>query len=254
MSNFIEDRAIVNRGVNKTYTFRVQPQEVDFQYNITLSALTNILLTTAGFNADENSFGIRDLNQLNCTWVLLRLSVEMKEFPKQYENINVETWVENVGRATTTRNFRIINSRHEEIGMATSNWAMINVETRRAQDLSLLVGIDGKGTGEKIPMEKGEKLQSVVGSPVDTFSVKYGHIDINGHVNTMRYVEWISNEIALEVYKVKKIKRFDINFINEIYYGEEIRIFAENFHDDIFHFEIKKNDLSACKAKILFED
>ena len=125
----------------KTYSFLVQPQDVDFQCQVTMASLTNILLTTAGFNADDNGFGIRNLNENDCSWVLLRLAVEMQSFPKQYESIEVETWVEEVGRATTTRNFCIRNGNNYVIGNACSTWAMINIITRRAQDLSTLVGI-----------------------------------------------------------------------------------------------------------------
>ena len=239
--------------VNKRfYTFRVQPQDVDFQYNITLASLTNILLTTAGLNADENEFGIRNLNEINCTWVLLRLSVEMNTFPKQYEEINIETWVESVGRASTVRNFKIRNHRNEIIGVATSIWAMINIKSRRAQDLNLLNGIAEKATGEKLNMHSPEKLLSIENGQVDSFKVKYSHIDINGHVNSMRYVEWISDAVDLEIYKNMKIKRFDINFLNEIYYGEEIRIFAIHTNGFDFNFEIKTESKSSCRARILF--
>ncbi len=252
--NLVENQIdLVPSEVNKRYySLKIQPQEVDFQYNITLASLTNILLTTAGLNADENEFGIRKLNEINCTWVLLRLSVEMNTFPQQYEKITVETWVENVGRASTVRNFKIRNDQHEIIGVATSIWAMINIESRRAQDLSLLNGITEKATGEKLNMLSPEKLLSIDNIPVDSFKVKYSHIDINGHVNSMRYVEWISDAVDLEIYKNLKIKRFDINFLNEIYYGEEIRIFATITNEFNFNFEIKTESKSSCRARIIF--
>lgn len=84
------------RQMKKAYSFDVRPQDVDFQYRITPAALIDMLLTTAGMNADENGFGIRDLNNDDCSWVLLRMAVEIKKFPIQYEKIEVETWVEEV--------------------------------------------------------------------------------------------------------------------------------------------------------------
>lgn len=237
--------------MKKSYSFQIQPQDVDFQYHVTLAALTNILLTTAGFNADENGFGIRDLNKKDCSWVLLRLAVEMKSYPNQYETIHVETWVEEVGRASTTRNFRILNDKNEIIGLAVSNWAMINMQTRRAQDLILLDGIHYFATGESVEMQKPIKLTSVESGLVETFKVKYSHIDINGHTNSMRYVEWISNCFDLETYQKKKIIRFEINFLNEIVFGEEVSIFANEIENDDFRFEIRKNDATACKARIV---
>ncbi len=237
--------------MKKSYSFQIQPQDVDFQYQVTLAALTNILLTAAGFNADENGFGIRDLNKNDCSWVLLRLAVEMKSYPDQYETIHVETWVEEVGRASTTRNFRILNDKNEIIGLAVSNWAMIDINIRRAQDLIALDGIHKFATGEKVEMEKPVKLSTLDGEPVDVFKVKYSHIDINGHTNSMRYVEWISNCFDLETYQKKKIIRFEINFLNEIVFGEEVSIFANEIENDDFRFEIRKNSATACKARIV---
>jgi len=236
----------------KTYSFLVQPQDVDFQCQVTMASLTNILLTTAGFNADDNGFGIRNLNENDCSWVLLRLAVEMQSFPKQYESIEVETWVEEVGRATTTRNFCIRNGNNDVIGNACSTWAMINIITRRAQDLISLDGIHEFANGKTVAIEKPIKLSGVEANPVDVFKVKYSHIDINGHVNSMRYVEWICNCFSIETYKSKQIKRFEINYVNEIRFGEEVSLSMVEIEKDDFRFEILKEGKTACKARIVF--
>lgn len=240
--------------MKKTYEFKIQPQEVDFQFRATLATLTNILLTTAGFNADENGFGIRNLNQNDCSWVLLKLALEMDEFPLEYETIHVETWVEEVNRATTARNFLIKKANGQVIGKAYSNWAMIDVNTRRAQDLSGLDGIQQYATGEKIDIDKPVKLKAVAGEPVDVFKVKYSHIDINGHTNSMRYVEWISDCFPLETYKTKNVKRFEINFVSEILFGETVSIYLQELEKNDFRFELQKADKTACRARLVFSD
>ena len=76
----------------KSYSFQIQPQYVDFQFRVTMAALGDILLTTAGFNADDNGFGLRRLHEMQCAWVLSRMSIEMTRFPEQYETIRVETF------------------------------------------------------------------------------------------------------------------------------------------------------------------
>ena len=129
-------------------TFEIPPQFVDFQRRIKLSSLTDLILTASGYNADENGFGLRHLKKLNATWVLSRLALEMDYFPKQYEKITVETWVQEVHTANTIRNYRIYNEKGEVIGNSTSVWVMINVETRRPMDLRLLEGISVFATNE----------------------------------------------------------------------------------------------------------
>jgi len=238
----------------KSYSFLIQPKDVDFQYRITPASLTNILLAASGKNADDNGFGLRDLNSTDHSWVLLSLAVEMDVFPLQYETIHVETWVEEVRRASTIRNFQISNEKNEPIGKACSIWAMIDLNTRRAKDLLALDGIHAHATGEAVSIEKPIRLGTVDGQCYESFKAKYSHIDINNHVSTIHYVEWICNYFTIMQFQQKNIARFEINFINEIVFGDEVCIFATEFEKDDFRFEIRKNDTVACRARIKFNE
>lgn len=240
------------RGLKGSYSFQIQPQDVDFQFRITMAALTNILLTTAGYNADDNGFGIRRLNAIGCSWVLLRLSAEMDHFPEQYQQITVETWIEEVGHASTTRNFCIRNEKDEIIGNACSNWAMIDMQTRRAKDLQTLEGIHEFASGIKGLIEKPIKLGPVQGEEYDGFKVKYSDIDINGHVNSVRYIQWIGDCFSLDCYRRCQIKRFEINYMNELLYDDFVKIVRQELEPDDFRFEITKDDKTTCRARVVF--
>jgi len=236
----------------KTYRFEISPQSVDFNYQVSLSSLTDLLLTAAGNNAEENGFGMRKLNDQGLSWVLLRFALEMETFPVQYETIHVDTWIESVGRASSTRHFCIRNNALQIIGYATSTWAMINHHTRRAQDLFSLGNILGYASDETIPMEKPMKLNPSQGTIADVFQAKYSHIDFNHHVNTMRYVEWISNCFTLEHYKTHRVKRFDINFMNEILFGDEVKVYMAVEEAETYLFEMSCNDKMSCRARLVF--
>lgn len=238
----------------RSYPYKIQPQAVDFQFRITTAALTDILLTTAGYNADDNGFGLRNLNAKDSSWVLLRLALEMDHFPEQYETIHVETWIEEVGRASTTRNFCIRNEKHEIIGNACSIWAMIDMQTRRAQDLQSLEGIHEFASGDLGLIEKPVRLGSIAedGIDYDGFKVKYSDIDINGHVNTVRYIEWISDCFSLETYRKKQIKRFEINFMSELLFDDFVDIIGSEIEPNDFRFEISKDEKIACRARVVF--
>ena len=51
--------------------------------------------------------------------------------PRAYEKFSIQTWVENVYRLFTDRNFAILNQEGKPIGYARSIWAMISMETRK---------------------------------------------------------------------------------------------------------------------------
>jgi len=234
------------------YPFQVQPQFVDFQFRATMAALGDILLTTAQFNADDNGFGLRNLNEVQCSWVLSRIAIEMKRFPEQYEHIQVETWIEEVGRVSTTRNFCIRDEKNEIIGSACSSWVMLDMKTRRAKDLMNLDGIHEFASGEACLIEKPIKLGAVTGDVLDTFNIKYSHIDINGHTNSVRYIEWISDCFSLDKYREKQVKRFEINYVNELLFGDKVAIYGQEVEADDFRFEIRKEDKVACRARVVF--
>lgn len=196
---------------------------------------------------------MRKLNEQGLSWVLLRLAIEIEKRPFQYETIEIETWIESVNRVSTSRNFIIRYAEDKIIGYATSTWAMIDNMSRKAQDLSQLDNIHMFESHQTVPIEKPLRLDSCNGILLDRFKTKYSHIDINRHVNTMRYIEWISNYFSLEHYETKKLKRVDINFMSEILFGDEVTIY---FHDDntnTYLFEIFHNDKTSCRAKLVFE-
>ena len=92
-----------------TYNFVAEPFHVDFTGRLTLGVLGNHLLNCAGFHATERGFGMAELNEENYTWVLSRLAIDMDEMPLQYESFSIQTWVENVYRLFTDRNFAILD-------------------------------------------------------------------------------------------------------------------------------------------------
>ena len=121
-----------------SYPFRVEPFHVDFNGRMFLGILGNHLLNAAGHHSQQRGWGIGALNETRHTWVLSRLSIEMEDMPRQYEQGTIQTWVESVIRLFTNRNFAILREDGTAYGYARSIWAMIDMETRRPCDLLTL--------------------------------------------------------------------------------------------------------------------
>ena len=239
-----------------TYQFVAEPFHVDFNGRLTMGVLGNHLLNCAGFHANDRGFGIATLNEDNYTWVLSRLAIELDEMPYQYENFSVQTWVENVYRLFTDRNFAIIDKDGKKIGYARSVWAMINLNTRKPADLLTLHG----GSIETMSVMSLVRLKSLHASkltsdqPIATLTAKYSDIDINGHVNSIRYIEHILDLFPIELYKTKRIRRFEMAYVAESYFGDELSFFCDEVNANEFHVEVKKNGNEVvCRSKVIFE-
>ena len=240
-----------------TYQFVAEPFHVDFNGRLTMGVLGNHLLNCAGFHANDRGFGIATLNEDNYTWVLSRLAIELDEMPYQYENFSVQTWVENVYRLFTDRNFAIIDKDGKKIGYARSVWAMINLNTRKPADLLTLHGgstVDYV-CDEPCPIEKPSRIKVTSDQPIATLTAKYSDIDINGHVNSIRYIEHILDLFPIELYKTKRIRRFEMAYVAESYYDDELTLYKDELGDGAFDIEVKKNGSEVvCRSKVIFTE
>lgn len=238
-----------------TYSFVAEPFHVDFTGRLTLGVLGNHLLNCAGFHATDRGFGIATLNEDNYTWVLSRLAIELEEMPYQYEKFSVQTWVENVYRLFTDRNFALLDKDGKKIGYARSVWAMINLNTRKPADLLALHGgsIVDYVCDEPCPIEKPSRIKVTSAEPVATLTAKYSDIDINGHVNSIRYIEHILDLFPIEMYRTKRIRRFEMAYVTESYYGDELSFFMDDAGEDVYQVEVRKNGGEVvCRSKVEF--
>lgn len=238
-----------------SYSFVAEPFHVDFTGHLTLGMLGNHLLNTAGFHAAERGFGIALLNENHYTWVLSRLALEMSAMPYQYEPFTIQTWVENVYRLFTDRNFAFLNKDGDVIGYARSVWAMIDLDTRKPADLFDLH--DGKISeyicDRPCPIEKSSRTKVISTNPTAVFKARYNDIDINGHVNSIRYIEHILDIFPLEYFRNSRVARFEIAYIAESYFGDELKIYMDQAGDS-FNVEIRRNEVEpVCRSKVVFK-
>ena len=76
------------------------------------------------------------LNADNHSWVLSRMAVEFDCQPGQYTDYTIATWINESGRVLSTRNFTLTDAAGNEFGRAVTQWAMIDLKSRSALDLS----------------------------------------------------------------------------------------------------------------------
>lgn len=238
-----------------TYHFVAEPFHVDFNGRLTMGVLGNHLLNCAGFHAADRGFGIANLNEENYTWVLSRLAIELDEMPYQYEEFSIQTWIENVYKLFTDRNFALVSKEGKKIGYARSIWAMISLSTRKPADLLALRGgsIVDYVCDEPCPIDKPSRIKVKSDVAAAQLTAKYSDIDINLHVNSIRYIEHILDLFPIELYRTKRIRRFEMAYVAESYYGDTLSFYYDQENENEYHVEVKKNGNEVvCRSKIEF--
>ncbi|HHT34304.1 MAG: acyl-ACP thioesterase domain-containing protein [Proteiniphilum sp.] len=242
-------------SAKKTYRYEIEAQDIDFRRRLSLSSLTNFVLITAGRNADENGFGLFELQSENFTWVLSRLVIDMVRIPDESDILSIDTWIEKIGTAFTSRNFRLFDGAGRVIGHAASSWAVIDMVSRRSVLLDTLPAMQHFVVTESTPIGEPGRILNVTGVVANSFQVKYSDIDINSHTNSLKYVQWLSDCFSLDYYRNHHIRRFEINFLKEIMFGDVGEVYRQEQAPDDFLFQIVTRDNGvACRARILFEE
>ena len=237
------------------YRFTVEPFHVDFTGHLFMGVLGNHLLNAAGRHSHNRGWGIDQLNEVQSTWVLSRLSIELNEMPTQYEHVEVETWVESVMKLFTERNFLIRNTDDGRIyGYARSIWAMIDVATRQPSNLLELKDGDILNyviTAEEkpCPIAKYRPCRPIALPPIRAIDTFYSDVDINGHINSIKYIEHILDLFPREQFEHHRIRRFDIAYKAESYLGDVLSFYRQSSTDtpNEEHVEIRKHVGSEAK-------
>ena len=253
------------------YEYEIKYQEVDGRKRLRLFNLENYLLEVAGTVADELGFGIRALHPMGLTWILTRLSVEMYELPTHCERVRFETWIESNSHMLSTRNFRIYTSPHPSpkeretsplcgdgrevwtlIGQCKTVWAVLDMEKREIVNIFDDPMFENCVDGEVIDMPRVR--MTTIPEPTGSMPHKivYSDIDYNGHCNSCRYLQAMTDAYLPDYYG-KKI-RLDINYSKEAMLGEEMHIYYLVTDDGVQYQMKNKAGETSCSAKLSIGD
>lgn len=210
-----------------TYHFTTESYLLDFQGKVTIPMIGNYLLHTAGEHAGERGFGFEFMHAHNCTWVLSRLAIEMSEYPNMSQPITVHTWVEDAARFFTNRCFAITNKTGKTIGYARSIWAAINLDTRKPIDLSELGELKNYTTDALCPIDKPGKIHPAEDAVAELYKVRYSDLDVNGHLNSIKYMEHLLNMFDITMFEQMEVRRFEIAYQAEGKYGMQLSLYKK---------------------------
>ncbi len=240
-----------------SYEYTIKYQEVDNAKRLRLFNLENYLLEVAGTVADELDFGIARLHQMGLTWILTRMSIEMYEFPTHGERVRFETWIESNAHMLSTRDFRIYskdarNGEWRLIGQCKSVWAILELSKREITNLFDHSMFDNCVDGEVLNIPRVRMTTIPEPTGMVPHKVVYSDIDYNGHCNSCRYLQAMTDAYLPDYYG-KKV-RLDINYQKEAMLGEELQTFYLVTPDGVQYQQKNSSGETSCSAKITIRE
>lgn len=237
-----------------TINSKISSNETDMNSRLRLGVLVNYLLQSAIVSADKLGFGLSGIKQQELFWVLSRLTVDIQKPFIWYDKIEIETWPKTLEKILYIRDFFVKDDEGNLIVKATSAWFALDFNTKRPKKIEESESMFFNRLKERNAIEKTpEKIPPVECG--DKFDIKtvYFDIDLNGHVNSTRYIDWMMDTFSVDFLKINYPKQLTMNYLMETMLGDSIQIIRKAI-DNQYYFEgiNLSKDATAFRGKLVF--
>ena len=231
--------------------FMVTSNDVDKNLEIRLSNLTRYMQQVATDHANLLNIGHKDLVKERQVWIIIRTLLKINRLPKMDEEFYVSTHPGKTKMFLYPRYFQVYDKDHNLLVNASSTWVIINYDTRKVVMHPL--------SDKTLPQEEFEGdielPEKVLGDPnvlVETRKAQYSEVDMNGHINNTRYIDYVLDLHDSSFHEKYQIKSFLINFDKEIMEGEKVELFSNQSLSEVV--QGKVNGQSSFLAKVEYEE
>jgi len=231
--------------------FFLKPGESNAEAEMPLTLLTSRIIDVATNHANLLQIGYATLQPHRQGWVLSRLAIEMKRYPRVNEHYTIRTWIQGLNRMFSERNFQILDGKGDVLGYARTIWMIIDTETHRNVGLSEVHLSEKEINGSDVPMPRQSKHRPVTDGTVSSYTFRYSDIDFYRHVNTVRYVELLANQFSMEQFDTHFPQRFEIAFMHECRYGMTVQIRRAEETDGTVRLEIAHENSILCTSRFV---
>jgi acyl-ACP thioesterase len=213
---------------------RIRVCDIDPWRRATVQALCGFLADVASNHAWDLGLHIDQENLRGMTWVLGQLEIHVERYPLWGESIRIETWLSHAHSFHLFRDYRILNANNDQtLAHAASLWLLLDFATRRPTRIPDYML-------EKLVQEKKRLVPEPHRSlyrPKEamfqrTFHVCLSDLDLNHHVNHLRYIEWAIDTLPYETWQAYGMEEMGAIFLAETIHGDTIISQSERTHQD----------------------
>lgn len=196
-------------------SYYIGSNDVDKFLDLKLPSFFKMMQDIATEHAEVLGIGKEDTLDKGMFWVITRIELEIIRMPKYLETVNLITYPGDNMRFIFPRYFHLEDKDGKCLIRASSVWMVLDKNTHRINMNPF--------PGKDIPVEHRDDELNMPNKAIDGATkeverrkVRYSDIDLNGHLNNTKYIDYIIDTHDSEFYKNHKIKHFLINYEKEI--------------------------------------
>ncbi|MEI6864467.1 acyl-ACP thioesterase domain-containing protein [Flavicella sp.] len=204
------------------------------------TTILTLLEETAADHCYSINHSLYQLEAQNIGWVLFSGFMQMERYPNYKEKITIRTWLSVYSTIKGFRENIIYDEQGNIIGRARGLWVFFDIEKRRPTPIFDIIKEKWSFCNEEsINHNISKKIKAIENPNYELkFKVNRYDIDMNKHVNNIRYLQWLIESVPDEIIDNYYLHSIDGRFIAEAHLGQTI-------------VSLTKNDTNETKGKSL---
>ena len=221
--------------------FKVSPVAVDQFGRLKASRLLAYLQDVAGDHSAILGTDQKALTDKNLFWAVIRHRVQITRLPHSGEKLRIETWPMPTTRTAYPRSTIAYDEAGNECFRSISLWILMDASSRAmvlpgksgVEVGGLLRGCELRAPSSILPKEMGSLQERIV---------RYTDLDINGHMNNCRYLDWVEDLLPSAFHAQHEIREFTLCYMSEVLENEQVQLHWELSDGPVLTVEAVRRD------------
>ncbi len=203
-----------------TVTAKLRNADVDAYRRLRLSVLFTMFQEAAIAHTEALGMGREKTLDRGLLWIVTLQRVSIRRLPVYDETITLESWPGKTMHLFFPRYFRMLDAAGKVLLEGSALWSLMDRERRSVvfpNDHG--ISIPGVVTGRETPLPHPAKPMPQTEEA--RFRVPYSWIDLNGHMNNVRYFDLAEDVLPPELHRLE-CRALTVDYTSEAKLGEEL--------------------------------
>ena len=240
-------------GLTYQMKMKIPFDMADMNGHVKLPDVILLSLQVSGMQSIE--LGVSDkaiLEDYNLVWIITDYDIEVVRLPRFAEEITIETEALSYNRLFCYRRFTIYDEAGQEIIRMLATFVLMDRDSRKVHAVEPEIVAPYQSDFDK-KLIRGPKYESLEDSISKDYHVRFYDLDMNGHVNNSKYLDWIFEVMGADFLTHYIPKKINLKYVKEVRPGGVITSAVERTGLESKH-EITSDGATNAQAIITWQE
>ena len=240
-------------GLTYQMKMKIPFDMADMNGHIKLPDVILLSLQVSGMQSIE--LGVSDkaiLEDYNLVWIITDYDIEVVRLPRFAEEITIETEALSYNRLFCYRRFTIYDEAGQELIHMMATFVLMDRDSRKVHAVEPEIVAPYQSDFDKKRI-RGPKYESLEEPISKDYHVRFYDLDMNGHVNNSKYLDWIFEVMGADFLTQYIPKKINLKYVKEVRPGGVITSAVERIGLESKH-EITSDSATNAQAIITWQE